>query len=57
MDRTARYDSIRREEAMSALNALIARTREEILAQTEDLGGHEADLLEANVDQPWREEE
>jgi helicase MOV-10 len=57
VDRNGRYDVIRRMQAVNELDALIARTKEEILEQTEDLGGHEADTLEGNVDQPWREDE
>ena len=57
VDRNGRYDVLRRTEALSALDELIARTKEEILGQTEDLGGHEADTLEGNVEQPWREDE
>ncbi|KAI0093451.1 P-loop containing nucleoside triphosphate hydrolase protein [Irpex rosettiformis] len=57
VDRNGRYDVLRRTEALTALDELIARTKEEILEQTEDLGGHEADTLEGNVEQPWREDE
>ncbi|KAI0093452.1 P-loop containing nucleoside triphosphate hydrolase protein [Irpex rosettiformis] len=57
VDRNGRYDVLRRTEALTALDELVARTKEEILEQTEDLGGHEADTLEGNVEQPWREDE
>ncbi|KAI0693032.1 P-loop containing nucleoside triphosphate hydrolase protein [Cytidiella melzeri] len=57
VDKFGRYDVIRRTQALAALDDLIARTKEEILEHTENLGGHEADVLEGNVDQPWREDE
>ncbi|KAI0344525.1 P-loop containing nucleoside triphosphate hydrolase protein [Trametopsis cervina] len=57
VDRNRRYDADRRDRAVSDLDELVARTKEEILRQAEDLGGHEAETLEANVEQPWREDE
>lgn len=57
VDRNEHYDSRRRTEALAALDDLISRTKEEILTHTEDLGDHEADIMEGNVDQPWREDE
>ena len=57
VDRTARFDSMRREEALAAFVELIARTKEEVRDHAEDLGAHEDDIREGNVDQPWREDE
>jgi hypothetical protein len=47
-------DEARRAQGLSELDLLIARTKTEILDQTEDLG---EELAEANVERPWREDE
>ncbi|KAI0344524.1 P-loop containing nucleoside triphosphate hydrolase protein [Trametopsis cervina] len=57
VDRNGRYDVDRRAQATTAMDELVARTKEEILEHTEDMGGHEADIMEGNVEQPWREAE
>jgi len=47
------YDSIRREAALTDMEALIERTRTLVIENTEQLGARDED--DAHVDRPWRE--
>lgn len=49
--------SARRTEGLSELDALIARTKEEVINVSEDMAGLTLDDVEGNVDKPWREDD
>ncbi|TDL24456.1 P-loop containing nucleoside triphosphate hydrolase protein [Rickenella mellea] len=58
VDRSQRLDQQRQQTAAADLNDLVTRTRAMIIGEAEQLGDrNDDDELEANVDQPWREDE
>ena len=54
VNRNVAMDEARRAQGLSELDQLIVRTRTEVLEQAEDLGD---ELVEVNVERPWREDE
>ncbi len=49
--------SSRRTAGLTELDALIQRTKEDIINVTEDMAGLALDDVEGNVDKPWREDD
>lgn len=57
VDENVPLDELRRTQALSELDELIARTRAEILGHSENLDGDDDELDEVNIEKPWREDE
>jgi helicase MOV-10 len=55
VDRNAPIDEQRRAQGRGELDELIARTKSEILSQTENLGNEES--AEVYIERPWRDDE